>query len=149
MQQYQSEVVDWMRPVQSTVSPSDSLLTAYDLMQNAEVRRLPVVNGRDVVGIITLSDILRQMPLYGEDGDRETRLMMTTKKVREVMSYDPVTIQSEDTIQDAAERMLEYQVSGLPVLDGYTLVGMITEKDIFRLVIEMLSAEIEQEESDE
>ncbi len=149
MQQYQSEVVDWMRPVQSTVSPSDSLLTAYDLMQNAEVRRLPVVDGRDVVGIITLSDILRQMPLYGEDGDRETRLMMTTKKVREVMSYDPVTIQSEDTIQDAAERMLEYQVSGLPVLDGYTLVGMITEKDIFRLVIEMLSAEIEQEESDE
>ena len=145
MQQYQSEVVDWMRPVQSTVSSSDSLVVAYDMMQEEEVRRLPVVDIDDVVGIITLSDILRQMPLVADDGDRETRLMMNTKKVREVMTYDPVTIQSEDTIQDAAERMLEYQVSGLPVLDGGRLVGIITEKDIFRVVIEMLSAQLDQD----
>ena len=88
------------------------------------------------------------MPLVADEGDRETRLMMTTRRVGDVMTYDPVTIQSEDTLQDAAERMLEYQVSGLPVLDGRRLVGIITESDIFRLVIEALAEVLDSEYDD-
>lgn len=145
MQQYQSQVADWMRSDPATIRSNASLVDAYDLMQEAGVRRLPVVDRNSVVGIITLSDILREMPPLVDVGDRETRLMLTTKKVSDVMTFDPVTIQSEDTIQDAAERMLEYQVSGLPVLDGDRLVGIITEKDIFRLVTEMLSEEMDQD----
>lgn len=45
-------------------------------------------------------------------------------------------VNPEDTIQDAAERMLDEQVSGLPVISGSNLVGIITESDIFRLVVE-------------
>ena len=145
MQQYQSQVADWMRSDPSTVESSASLVEAYDRMQEAGVRRLPVEDEQDFRGIITLSDILRAMPLMGDESDRESRLMMTTRKVSEVMTFDPVIIQSEDTIQDAAERMLEYQVSGLPVLDGRRLVGIITEKDIFRLVIEALSGEMDRD----
>ncbi|MCB0043656.1 MAG: CBS domain-containing protein, partial [Caldilinea sp.] len=76
--------------------------------------------------------------LLSED-DRETRLLAATRKVGEIMTWDPVTVDPEDTIQDAAERMLEYQVSGLPVVDGTRLVGIITESDIFRLVVESWS----------
>ena len=53
-----------------------------------------------------------------------------------MITHDPVTVESDETIQDAAERMLEYQVSGLPVVEGRTPVGIITESDIFRLVVE-------------
>jgi acetoin utilization protein AcuB len=145
MKLFQSQVADWMTREPVTVASTASLADAYDLMQDQGVRRLPVVDEGAVRGIVTLNDILRVMPLIGEDGDRETRLMMSTRRVSDVMTYDPVTVQSEDTLLDAAERMLEYQVSGLPVRDGQRLVGIITESDIFRLVIEALSeSEVEE-----
>ena len=145
MKLFQSQVADWMTREPVTVASTASLADAYDLMQDQGVRRLPVVDEGAVRGIVTLNDILRVMPLIGVDGDRETRLMMSTRRVSDVMTYDPVTVQSEDTLLDAAERMLEYQVSGLPVRDGQRLVGIITESDIFRLVIEALSeSEVEE-----
>ena len=52
-----------------------------------------------------------------------------------------MTFKDASSIQDAVERMMEYQVSGLPVTDGNRLVGIITESDIFRLVVESWSAE--------
>ena len=123
-----------------SISPNASLVDAYDLMRENGVRRLLVVE-RELVGIVTLSDILRSLPGLLEDGDRETRLMKVTRKVREVMTYDPVTVDPEDTMQEAAERLLEYQISGLPVISGGRPVGIITESDIFRLVVESWSEE--------
>ncbi len=123
--------------------PGMSLAEAYDLMTENEVRRLPVLDG-DLVGIITLSDILRAAPglVTGEDeheGESNTRVLLATRKVREVMTYDPVTITPDDTVQEAAEEMLEYEVSGLPVVQGQQVIGMITESDIFRFVVESWS----------
>lgn len=149
MKRYQSQVADWMQKDPATVASDTSLYDAYELMQERGVRRLSVVDRQNFRGIVTLSDILRAMPLAVEEGDRESRLMLTTRRVSEVMTYDPVTVQSEDTLQDAAERMLEYQVSGLPVLDGRRLVGIITESDIFRLVVEALAEELDSELDDE
>lgn len=123
-----------------TISSNALLAQAYDLMQEQGVRRLVVVD-REFEGIVTLSDILRVIPLREETSDRETRLLLTTRRVRDVMTYDPVTVDPEDTIQEAAERMLEYEVSGLPVLDGGRVVGIITESDIFRLVVESWAEE--------
>ena len=95
-----------------------------------------MVRDGDLIGIITLSDILRTIPELLVETDSETRLLRGTQKVREVVTRDPVTVDPEDTIQETAERMLEYQVSGLPVVDGNRPVGIITESDIFRLVVE-------------
>ncbi|MCX6043334.1 MAG: CBS domain-containing protein [Caldilinea sp.] len=61
--------------------------------------------------------------------------------MRAVMTYSPVTISPSATIQEAAERMLEHQVSGLPVVRGNQLVGILTESDIFRLVVESWAEE--------
>ncbi len=140
MQRTQSQVNDWMTRTPLTISPNASLVDAYDLMRENEVRRLLVVE-KELIGIITQSDILRALPGLLDEGDRETRLMKVTRKVRDVMTYDPVTVDPEDTIQEAAERMLEYEVSGLPVISGGRPVGIITESDIFRLVVESWSKE--------
>ncbi len=140
MRKSQSQVSDWMTRNPVSISPNASLVDAYDLMREHEVRRLLVVE-RELVGIITQSDILRALPGLLEDGDRETRLMKVTRKVRDVMTYDPVTVDPEDTVQEAAERLLEYQISGLPVISGGRPVGIITESDIFRLVVESWTAE--------
>jgi CBS domain-containing protein len=138
---HQSEVQDWMTENPATVSPTATLAEAYDLMLEREVRRLPVVD-HDLVGIITMGDILRHLPVTGDEGDTETRLLLTEKQVCDVAAYDPVTINPSATIQEAAERMLEYQVGGLPVVRNGKLIGIITESDIFRLVVESWAEEV-------
>ena len=135
-----TEVQDWMNENAIVVSPDASLADAYTLMVENEVRRLPVVD-RELIGIITYSDILRHVPVSAEESDEATRVLLTQRTVREVMTYSPMTINPSATIQEAAERMLEYQVSGLPVVRNGKVVGMITESDIFRLVVESWAEE--------
>lgn len=140
-----TEVQDWMRENPVTIDPSATLAAAQELMSEHEVRRLPVVERGELVGIITNSDILRQIPASVDEGDDEgdddTRLLLTQRTVREVMTYSPITINPSATIQEAAERMLEYQISGLPVVRNGRVVGIITESDIFRLVVESWAEE--------
>ncbi len=136
MGKHSTQVADWMTRDPVTATMEMSLAEAYELMSENEIRRLLVARDGELVGIITMSDILRTIPALLIETDLETRLLRGTQKVREIVTRDPVTVDPEDTIQDAAERMLEYQVSGLPVVDGRTPVGIITESDIFRLVVE-------------
>ena len=135
MKRHHSQVQDFMTADPVIISPGASLVEAYNIMFDNEVRRLRVVEGGDVVGIVTLSDILQATPGPRDDTDIETRLEMTARTVREIMTYDPITVAPEDTIQEAAERMLEYQVSGLPVVQDGHVVGIITESDIFAIVV--------------
>jgi CBS domain-containing protein len=60
-------------------------------------------------------------------------------KVREVMNTNPVSCRAESTISEAAKIMKKKKISGMPVLDGDRLVGVISESDLLRL----LSAEEE------
>jgi acetoin utilization protein AcuB len=136
MAKHSTQVADWMTPDPVTATMDMSLAEAYELMSENEIRRLLVERDGELVGIITMSDILRTIPELLIETDREVRLLRGTQKVREIVTREPVTVDPEDTIQDAAERMLEYQVSGLPVVDGRKAVGIITESDIFRLVVE-------------
>jgi len=124
-----AEVRDWMTANPITVE-------AYKLMEENEVRRLPVVNKRrELVGILTRSDLLQHVPFFPDDEDLKEELPYINLTVEEAMSFDPISIESTDTVQDAAELMLEAKISGLPVAAGNRLVGIITESDIFRLVV--------------
>jgi len=113
-----SEVCKWMTAPALTVSPQTSVLEAYNYMTEHDIRRVPVVDRRNgLVGILTMSDVLRTVPLFFQNTDL------------------PITIAPDASVQDAAELMLEYQVSGLPVIEDGHVVGIITESDIFRLVV--------------
>jgi acetoin utilization protein AcuB len=134
-------VQDVMTANPTVVSPGTSLVEAYNLMFDNEIRRLPVVADNELIGIVTLSDILQATPGYFDDRDMETRLEIAARTVREVMTYDPVTIAPDDGVREAAERMLEYQISGLPVVEDGRVVGIITESDIFRILVDAWSTE--------
>jgi acetoin utilization protein AcuB len=118
-----------------------SLYDAYALMFENEIRRLPVLAHRRLAGIITLGDIQRALPSAFGAWETATRLQATTLTVGDVMSPDPITVAPEDTIQEAAAQMLENQVSGLPVVEDERVVGIVTESDIFRLVVSSWSEE--------
>jgi CBS domain-containing protein len=55
-------------------------------------------------------------------------------KVRDVMNVKPITVQAQDPVSEAARLLRENKVSGLPVLDGEKLVGVVSESDLLRLL---------------
>lgn len=138
MKRHLSEVASWMTAPALTIHPNATLFEAYTLMFENDVRRLPVVDHNGMLlGIITMSDIQQAAPISPDgDGDTTGRLLVSSQLVKQVMSPDPVTITSDETVQEAAERMLEYEISGLPVIEGEQVIGIITESDVFRLVVE-------------
>jgi len=118
------------------ITSNCTLPEAYWLMVNNKIRRLPVMDHDTLVGIVTLEDLRGKIPstLIGMDPVRASD-MLTKLPVRHVMSENPKTIAVNATLVEAARLMLEYKISALPVMDGSRLVGIITESDIFRVLV--------------
>ncbi|MEZ4705915.1 MAG: CBS domain-containing protein [Caldilineaceae bacterium] len=137
MRRHLTEVRDWMTDGPVTIAPQLSLYEAYNRMIENDIRRLPVVDRRgNLLGIITLSDVVKTAAFTRDSAKVESDLLANSQTVAAIMTEAPITVAPDDTIQEAAEVMLENQVSGLPVVDGARVVGIITESDIFRLVVE-------------
>lgn len=139
---HMQEVRDLMTETPIVISPGASLYEARELMDDNDIRRLLVVDSYgDLVGMLTLSDIQRARPSWLlRDMDDDQRMEEAEEDtVRQAMTAEPLTITPDDSIQEAAERMLEYKISGLPVVDGTRPVGIVTESDIFRLIVESWS----------
>jgi acetoin utilization protein AcuB len=107
-------------------------------MTEKRVRRLPVVKDDRLVGIITLGDVRGAEPSGATSlSIWELNYLLSKLKIEEIMTRNLITISPYATIGQAAETMLEYKVSGLPAVDGeMKLVGIITESDIFRMVVQ-------------
>ena len=132
-------VFRWMSHDPITVTPDTGLLDADKIMHRYNIRRLPVVkdNGK-LVGIVTQGDIREASPSDATSlSIWELNYLLTKVKVKEIMTRDPITVYSTDTISKAARLMLENKVGGLPVIDPLhgVLMGIITESDIFRLIV--------------
>jgi acetoin utilization protein AcuB len=134
----QDLVKHWMTRDVITITPDTSLSEAHRLMTEKRIRRLPVVDHHGkVVGIVTLGDVRSAEPSAASTlSVWEMNDLLAKLTVAEIMTREPVTISQEATISTVAEIMLEKKFSGLPVVDEQgKLVGIITESDIFRLVV--------------
>ncbi len=123
-----------MTPSPITIGPEESVITAYEKMKLHQIRRLPVVNGQKLVGIITISDI-RGIIALDAGTSVEHDKMLTYRTIASAMTPDPVTIAPDENVGEAARLMMKYKVGGLPVMENNSLVGVISEADLFRLVI--------------
>lgn len=148
----QELVKDWMTRDVITVTPETPLPEAHQIMMNEEIRRLPVVDeiGK-LVGIVTLGDVRGAQPSPATSlSIWELNYLLSNLKVKEIMTPDPVTLSCEATIGEAARAMLENRVSGLPVVDFHgNLQGIITESDIFSMVVLHEWSDIEELEEPE
>jgi acetoin utilization protein AcuB len=134
----QNLVRDWMTPNLVTVSPSTPLREAYWLMIDNKVRRSPVMDGEHLVGIVTMEDLRRAKPSTGIGLDLvKITDMLSRMTVRQLMTNDPKTISPETPLIEAAQMMLEQEISALPVIEAGQLVGIITESDIFRAYVKL------------
>jgi adenylylsulfate kinase len=131
-----SQVCDWMTPEPITTLANNPVGVAYALMFQYDVRHLPVLDeNQALVGIITRNDIERAQPWRPGDPAMEHPLL-GTEPVSQVMTREPVSVAPHDDIHVAVEKLLVYQIGGLPVVSGKRVVGIITEYDIFRFVLD-------------
>ena len=128
-------VSEWMTPHPYTISPNAYIVEAYHLMKEHKIRRLPVIEEQELVGIITLTDVRSAAPL-GMPDMLEINYVLAQIKVERVMTRKVITIDADAPIQEAARVLLEHKFGGLPVMKGGKLIGIISEADIFKMVIQ-------------
>jgi acetoin utilization protein AcuB len=131
-------IKDWMTQNVVTINEEDSIIDADEKMREYGVRRLPVVNNKGkLVGIVTKGDVREASP---SDATMlsiwEVNYLIAKLQVKRVMTSNVMTISPEADIIDAAQIMLDRKVSGIPVVDdAQQLVGIVTESDIFRMLV--------------
>lgn len=130
-------VREWMTPDPITITPDTTLPEAHRLMMAHSIRRLPVIENGRLVGIVTLGDVRGAEPSGATSlSIWEVNYLLSKLRIDEIMTPRPFTISADATLGEAAQMMLKYKVSGLPVVDeNQKVVGIITESDIFRMVV--------------
>ena len=135
-------IKNWMTKDPITVSEETSMIKAIHIMKERHFRRLPVVNAGRLVGIVTDRDLKEAAPSKATTLDvHELYYLLAELQVSEIMSHDPVSASENDTVERAAQIMLDHTISGLPVLDASGgLVGIITQSDVFRAFMHITGA---------
>lgn len=131
-------VRDWMSQPPICVSDSTTLPEARRLMRMRRVRRLPVLDsdGR-LVGIVTEGDInrisdshvhdMRQYNLYHRVADLP---------LRDFMTRNVITVGPDEPVIAVAQLLLRHRIGGVPVVEEGRVIGVITESDLFRRMVE-------------
>lgn len=116
------KVRDLMTPAPQTITARETLAAARERMDHGRFRRLPVVDGDGrLIGMLTDRDV------------RQHSGHLADTRVTGAMVEPAITVGTEDSAEDVADRLLRERVGGFPVVDARgTLVGMITETDLLR-----------------
>ena len=125
-----------------TTTSDMSVTEALDFMRREKVRRLPVVDKKDKLeGIISEKDLLYASPSPATSlSVWEVNYLLAKLKVKEVMTRDVTTVTEDVPLEDAARIMADNKIGSLPVVRDGTVVGIITETDLFKIFIELFGA---------
>jgi acetoin utilization protein AcuB len=127
------KVIDVMTKEPLTIAPGETIGQADELMSENNIRQIPVVNGRDLVGIVTDRDI-RSFLSSSLPGDPEARERALRATVRDVMTTAPIFVSPNDDLEEAVELLIEEKIGGIPVVEDEAegLVGIVTYIDLLR-----------------
>jgi CBS domain-containing protein len=133
-------VSDLMSKDVTTIEASASCRDAVTRMHRARVRHLPVVDrAGSLVGIVTDRDLRHRLfapSVFREVGRVPVDALLKGVAVSEVMSSPAVTVGPGDDLEAAAQRMLEDKVGSLPVVESGRVVGILTETDLLRRIVQ-------------
>ncbi len=131
---------EWMTTDVTAVTVETSMLKASKLMKEHDIRRLPVIDAnRKVIGIVSDRDIKDASPSKATTLDmHELYYLLSEIKIKDIMTPNPVTVNYMDTVERVAIVMEERSFGAVPVVDDEgTLVGIITDHDIFKVLVEI------------
>lgn len=131
-------VSDWMTKKVHTVGPDDYLSDAITLMREKGIKHLPVVKGDKVKGIISDRDIKEYSPSKATTLDiYELHYLLANMKIKELMRTKVATTPPDTPVEEAAMLMLDRNICCLPVVENGSLVGIISDKDIFHALVDI------------
>ncbi|HAE22860.1 MAG TPA: hypothetical protein DCG47_11125 [Spirochaetaceae bacterium] len=123
-----------------TTSADTPVSDALSLMRQKKVRRLPVLDkAGKLVGIVSDQDLLYASPSPATSlSVFEINTLMAKITVAHVMTKKVLTITEDLPVEEAGRIMADRKIGGLPVMKGGKLVGIVTETDLFRALLQLL-----------
>ncbi|UCG38200.1 MAG: CBS domain-containing protein [bacterium] len=130
---------DYMTRSVVTVHPDDFLIDVRKTMQEQGIRHIPVVDQGMLVGIVSLNTIRDAAPSKATDlSIHEVHYLLSKMKIRDVMKKKVVTCAPEDHVEDVAKVMETRGIGAVPVVDKGKVVGILTNRDMFRILMKIL-----------
>ena len=121
-----------------TVNLSQKISDVAHIFGENNIHHLPVVSGNKLVGIISYSDLLK-MSFQDSFSDQDERSVLSlldhTKNIEDLMTPNPITLQVNNSIRDAAEKLSDGKFHSLPIVDDENvLLGIITSTDLIKFL---------------
>jgi acetoin utilization protein AcuB len=126
-------VADVMTPRPVKVAPDATVAAARSAMRRGRFRHLPVVAGAELVGVVAQSDL--EVP---PGAPVEVAESLGERLLTEVMSTEPVTVWPDEPVEVAARLLVDNGIGCLPVVADDGLVGILTESDLFSVLLRLL-----------
>lgn len=137
-------VEDQMTTPAITLTPDTPFQEAVKLIRERQIRRIPIVDEHGkLVGIVSERDLLHAEPSPATSlSIWEMNYLLWKLKVSDLMSKKVITVTPQTALQDAASLLIKHRIGGLPVVDSQQrVIGVITETDIFKAFVALLTAE--------
>lgn len=131
-----SEIIQQKGGMVLCVNHNDSVLEAISLMAEVNIGAVLVKRQDEIAGIFTERDYLQKIALKARSS--------TDTPVEDVMSTPVIFAKSTDSIEECMEVMTNCRCRHLPVVDGDTLLGIVSIGDLVKIVVEEKQAQIEQ-----
>tara|TARA_R100001143_G_C3339577_1_gene123566 strand:- start:533 stop:1012 length:480 start_codon:yes stop_codon:yes gene_type:complete len=123
----------------ATLNPADSVMDAVNMMTERKIGAVIIVdNSARLAGIFTERDLVNRVVAKGLD--------TASTPLKQVMTANPDTLGPDDTAMNALELMSARRYRHLPVIDGETVVGMVSIRDLFNVVKAQLEEDLRERE---
>lgn len=125
-----------------TLHPKDSLYQAEKLFAKHNIRHIPVVENKRLVGMVSHTDLLRiSFSSLDRSDDSVVPILYEMFSIPEIMTRVPVFVEVDTTIKKAAEILARHSFHSLPVLDKGKLAGIVTTTDMINYLLAQYKTE--------
>ena len=120
-----------------TLNHKDNLETAELLFKKNNIRHIPVVNGEQIIGMLSYTDLLRISFADAVDEDEQDidTIVYNMFTIEQVMAKNLISVEASSTIKDVAEILSKREFHALPVFNDGKLVGIVTTTDLINYLI--------------
>lgn len=121
-----------------TLNSTDKLDTAERLFKEQNIRHIPIVEGDKIIGMLSLTDLLRISfadGVYEDESDVET-IVYNMFTIPQVMAKNLKSVSADTTIKEVAEILAKKEFHALPVIENDSLVGIVTTTDLIKYLLE-------------
>ncbi len=121
-----------------TLNLTDTLYSAEKRLKVNHIRHIPVVDGDELIGLLSMSDLKRIsfFDSYNNEGTEDAAIY-NMLSIKDLMIKKPLTVSSDTTILEVSKLLATKEFHSLPVVDDGKLVGIITTTDLLHFFIDL------------